>query len=79
MPTKLCCTYLEEAYELAGQVPGMPCDSNAPNNVSKDAYQSHCEIWKHKQEFYHTSYGNQVAWGNLISLLIFQASELRVM
>jgi hypothetical protein len=48
MSVKHGCTYLEEAYELATEIPGMPCDCDAPNDISQYTYQAHGQIWKHK-------------------------------
>jgi len=48
VPVKQGCTYLEEAYELAAEIPSMPRDCDSPNDISQYAYQAHGQVWKHK-------------------------------
>jgi hypothetical protein len=54
MSVKLRLTYLKEAYDLASEIPGIPCDCDAPYNVSEDANQPHGKIWKTNQDFNQT-------------------------
>jgi hypothetical protein len=48
MSVKQSFTYLQEAYELAAEIPSMPCDCDSPNNISQHVYQTHSQICKNK-------------------------------